>query len=216
VTPRGEQAAQYLEKASDQNMANFTFEEKKMVGVAMPWDVGEDGTVYAHTDFDGYRIHVWNADGRLDRIIHREYQSRERSRDEMDRMRERIRVRIDGQEPEKIVSQTDRDVQQLYPRGDGRLWVLSSRGAIDPPDGTLGTFDIFDRTGKFVDQISLKGKGSIERDGYYFVGDRLYVVVSLVSARSAMLGGSSKIAEEEAEPIKIICYEIGAPQHGMP
>ncbi len=215
VTPWGEQSALYLEVASDQNMANFTFDEKKLVGVAMPWDVGENGTVYANPVFDGYRIDVWNADGTPDRIIHRQYQSRVRSSEERDRMHERMRVRVDGQEPKKIISKTDRDVQKLYPRDAGRLWVLSSRGALDAPDGSIGVFDVFDRNGRFVEQISLKGVGTINRDGYFFAGDRLYVVKSLVSARSAMLGGSSKIAEEEAEPISIICYEIGAPQHGM-
>ena len=133
----------------------------------------------------------------------------------MNRMSERIRVRMDGRQPERVISKTDRDIQKLYARDGGKLWVLSSRGAIDPPEGSLGVFDVYDRNGRFTEQLSLRGEGSIERDGFFFSGDRLYVVTSLVSARSAMFGGSSEIGEEEAEPISIICYQIGAPQHGM-
>lgn len=211
VSPGSGEVTEYFSLVNRQNMANFTFDEKQLGGVTTPWDAGADGTVYANIEFDGYRVDVWNSDGTPARVIFRDYASRERSAREMDRMRERIRVQVDGRQPEKIISKTDRDVQKLFAREAGDLWVLSSRGAIDPPDGSLGVFDVFDRSGRFTEQISLKGEGSIERDGYFFSGNRLYVVTSLVSARSAMLGGSSQIGDEEAEPISIICYEIEAP-----
>lgn len=208
VSPGSGEVTEYLSLTNQQNMANFTFDEKQLGGVTMPWDVGADGTVYASVEFDGYRIDVWHSDGTPARVIFRDYASRERSAREMDRMRERIRVQVDGRQPEKIISKSDRDVQKLFAREAGNVWVLSSRGAIDPPEGSLGVFDVFDSNGRFTEQISLKGEGSIERDGYFFLGDRLYVVTNLVSARSAMLGGSNQIGDEEAAPISIICYEI--------
>jgi hypothetical protein len=215
VTAAGENPAEYLALENRQNMAAYQIDEKELGGLTMPWDVGPDGTVYASVAFDGYRIDVWRPDGTPEFVIHRDYEPRKRSDREISRVRERIRIRgADGRPPEKVISKTDRDVQKLYARDRGRLWVLSSRGAIDKPEGSLGVFDVFDRNGRFVEQLSLKGEGSTERDGYFFSGNRLYVVTSLVSARSAMLGGSREIAGEEARPIEIICYRIGNPQHG--
>jgi hypothetical protein len=211
----GGQTVTYYESERKQNMANFEFDEKNLEGPAMQWDIGVDGRIYANTVFDGYRIDVWKTDGAVDRVINREFESRVRTSEEMEDADKRIRIVINGREAKKKISKTDRDVQRIYPRADGTLWVLSSRGALDAPEGTLGTFDVFDASGKFARQVTLSGDGSIEKDGYFFVGDRLYVVKSLVSARRAMYGGEGDVDEDEdVEPMSVVCYDIGPIQHG--
>jgi hypothetical protein len=214
---KGERVATYFESEREQNMANFVFDEKDMGGPAILWDIGVDGRVYANKVFDGYRVDVWRPDGTPDRVIMKEYEPRVRSKEEMARAKERFKIVINGREAENKVSETDRDIQRIYPRSDGTLWVLSSRGSLDVPDGTLGIFDVFDGQGRFLRRVTLEGDGSIERDGYFFVGDRLYVVTSLVSARRAMYGGGEgeeEEEEEEVEPMAVICYDLGPDLHG--
>jgi hypothetical protein len=212
---QGDKVATYFQSEREQNMAKFEFDEKEIGGPAMQWDVGVDGRVYANTVFDGYRVDVWLPDGKPDRVILRDYEPRVRTKEEMEDADKRFRIVINGREADKIISKTDRDVQRLFPRRDGTLWVLSSRGVFEAPDGTMGVFDVFDGNGRLVRQVVLDGDWSIERDGYFFVKDRLYVVSSLVSARRAMYGGGDEEeGEEEAEPMAVICYDLGPDLHG--
>jgi len=218
VNPKGEQIASYLSIENQRDAANMVFDEKESSGFGTPWIAGKDGRVYASKVFDAYRIEVWRPDGARDRVIERQYQSRARSSEEMERASRRFRVRINNAEPERKISKTDRDIFRMFPRNDGTLWVLSSRGGFSAPKGVLGVFDVFDAEGKFIRQVSLKGEGSIERDGLFFAGERLYVVTDLVSARFAAFGGGAGgAAEEEAdtEPMSVICYQLGQPLHGM-
>ena len=217
VSPEGEQTAHYFGMENKRDFANLVFDEKDMNGFTMQWDVGTDGRVYAARSFDEYKVDVWKADGTPDRSILRAYKSRERSPAEMDKASNSFRVIINGREPEKRISKTDRDIQGMYTRDDGTLWVLSSRGGIDAPDDQIGTFDVFDADGRFIQQVRINGEGSIERDGFHFVGDRLYVVTSFVSARRASFGGGRSgddEDEEDLEPMAIICYDLGPELHG--
>jgi hypothetical protein len=217
VNPEGEETAQYFGMENKRDFANLVFDEKDMNGFTMTWNVGTDGRVYAARSFDEYKVDVWNADGTPDRSISRAFQSRERSPAEMDKASNSFRVIINGREPEKRISKTDRDIQGMYTRDDGTLWVLSSHGGINSPDGRIGTFDVFDADGRLIRQVQINGEGSIERDGFHFVGDRLYVVTSFVSARRASFGGGGSGDDEEEEylePMAIICYDLGPELHG--
>ena len=113
--------------------------------------------------------------------------------------------------PEMITSETDRDIQNIYPRDDGSVWVLSSHGAFDGGEDVIATFDVFDRDGKFIEQVTLKGRGDYREDGFHVVGDRLFVVTGFRSAQQAMFGGSDEeeVVDEDVEPMSVICYHIG-------
>jgi hypothetical protein len=214
----GEKVATYYELEQKHDMAKFEFDEKDMGGPASLWDIGIDGRLYLNLSFDDYDVHVWNPDGSKDRVITREFEPRKRTADEMKKAKNRFKVVINGKEAKNIVSSTDRAVQRLYTRDDGTLWVLSSRGALDAPDGTIGVFDVFDASGRFSHQVTIDGEGTIEEDGLFFVGDRLFIVTDLVSARRASYGGDGEDdeeMEEEPEPMAVICYDLGTELHGM-
>ncbi|UCG51364.1 MAG: 6-bladed beta-propeller [Candidatus Latescibacterota bacterium] len=212
VDATGAQTATYLTRSEKRDFANMVFDEKTGIG-ALVWNAGGDGRVYTSDDFDAYRIQVWNPDGTPHHVIEREYESRERSEEEMERSTPVIRIRRGNraQSPEVKTSKTDRDVQQIIPREDGSVWVLSSKGAFDAGDGVVATFDVFDRDGQFARQVTINGEGSYRDDGFHIVKDRLYVVTGLRSARRAMFGGGEGGAEEEdtGEPMSVICYDLG-------
>lgn len=223
VGPDGKQTASYFKRSESRNFANVVIDEKNSRQSGIVWGVGPDGRVYASMEFEAYLIDVWLQDGQRDRIIERAYQPRQRSSEEIKRAGDRMPVRMGRRrrvEPEKKISKTDRDILGIYPRDDGSLWVISSRGALDAPDGVVGVFDVFDEEGRYVRQVTLKGEGSFPSDGLHFVGERLYVVTGLQSARDAMFGGGSETdydeeADEDLEPMSVICYDLGLRLHGM-
>jgi hypothetical protein len=215
VGPSGDLRATYLEKRDRNDFAKLVFDEKKMGLGALVWAAGEDGRVFTSDEFEGYRIHVWKADGSLDRVIEREYTPRRRSAKEIERFTPVIRIRQGDRaaSPEVKASETDRDIQQIVPRDNGELWVLSSQGAFDVSEGFIAAFDVFDGGGQFTREITLEGEGDYAEDGFYLVKDRLYVVKGLRSARRAMLGAGegAEPEEDDAEPMAVTCYDIGKP-----
>jgi hypothetical protein len=212
VDASGAQTATYLTRTEKNDFANMVYDEKTGIG-ALVWNAGRDGRVFISDDFDAYRVQIWNPDGTLDHVIEREYESRDRSEEEMKRSTPVVRIRSGhrAQSPEVKTSKTDRNVQQIVPREDGSVWVLSSKGAFDAGDGVIATFDVFDRGGQFTRQVTINGEGSYKDDGFHIVKDRLCVITGLRSARRAMFGGREGETEEEdtGEPMSVICYDLG-------
>ena len=213
VNESGEKVATYFTQQSSRDFSNMVFDEKQSGFGSFVWKVANDGNVYISDNFDTYYIEVRRPDGSLERVIEKEYESRIRTKDEIERYAPQAMIRRHGRmsEPEVKVSKTDRDIQQIYPREDGSLWVLSSKGAFDVPDDAVAIFDVFDRDGRFANQIVVMGEGDFRRDGFHIVKDRLYVITGLRSARQSMFGGDIREAGDEEvdeEPISLICYDM--------
>ena len=97
---------------------------------------------------------------------------------------------------------------------DGSLWVLTSHGSRARPEGALGVFDVFDKDGRFVRQVTLYGQGDPSEDAFFFDGDRLYVVTGFLDAAMALQGGGAteeEESEEEPTPMEVICYRVDTP-----
>lgn len=214
VSPDGEQTATYTERTDSRDFANMEMDEKTFGRNLLVWTTDDMGRVYTSSNFDAYRIDVWAPDGTLERVIERDYTHRKRSSEEKERARPRVRIRGGGGrggEMQFNMSDWDRDIQDMYPRADGMLWVLTSHGAFDADPGTIGTFDIYDREGRFTAQITLSGDGDFVDDRVHFVGDRVFVVKGFRTAAQAMMGGDQDGADppqEEPEPMSVICYGL--------
>ena len=104
-------------------------------------------------------------------------------------------------------------VTQLWAREDGTLWVLTSRGSQGVPDGVMGVFDVFDASGHFIRQVTLKGEGDSQVDGYFFARDRLFVVTDWLNSLMALQGGGGQSEdeedmEEEDALMEILSYKV--------
>jgi hypothetical protein len=211
IDGEGNQVARYHADTRTIDFANPVMNDMEWDTFDRRWAVGYDGRVYAATDYSDYSISIWKADGALDRVIERDYTHRKRDAEEMDLM-SRLMGLFARQIPncELKITEWTKDVETFYLREDGSMWVLTSTGQRDGPDGSMGVFDIFDAEGRFVREVTLMGDGNPELDGYYFVKDRLYVVTDLVQAAiSLQAGGESfEIGDEEPEPMAVICYTI--------
>ncbi|MFQ5599102.1 MAG: 6-bladed beta-propeller [Candidatus Krumholzibacteriia bacterium] len=199
----------YTTYTRELKLANRVLEEDSFLTFdrAGRWGVGTDGRVYVLAGGLDYEITLFKADGTLDRVVRREYARRKRRQEEIDELRNlwvAFAARL-------VIAAADPDISGIYPRDDGTLWVLTSHGSRMLPAGLLGVFDIFDSRGRYVREVALRGQGDPQMDGYFFVGDRLYVVTGWRPARQALLAmGRSKHEAAEATPMELNCYRVEA------
>jgi hypothetical protein len=191
------------------DMSRLVFDEKKMRPVSA-WEGSSDGTMYVGESFDDYRVSVWNPNGKQVRTIEREFELRVRSDDERRRRGPLVRVSTgEGDMKTTVVkSETDPAIINLYPRDNGTVWVLSSRGAFDTADGELCVLDEFDAEGRFVRELHLRGEGDMDRDAMEILGNRVFVLTDRQSARYAMMAQDSGDDTDDAAPMTLICYTI--------
>jgi hypothetical protein len=204
----------FLDRVSELDFSNFQIIERDQYFVyPRRWDLGPNGKVYAAPHRNQYAIHVYAEDGTLERVIERKYQSRRRTPEET----ERIEKVIEGQtrqvpfEVKSELEATEPDLTTIRVAEDGAIWVLTSSGAFEQPDGIMATYDIFDPDGTFRKQVAVKCEGDGASDGLFFIrGDRAILVKGLVDAAINMQAGGMGAGgeDEEAEPMSVICYKI--------
>jgi len=206
----GNITATFSESRTERDMANFNYDERRDAEILFA--ATADGRVLVVDGWDDYAIRSFDAAGKLERVIEREFEPRKRSAEELEDSKPRAFMQGDQgtREIEAIVSETDRSVRGIFARDDGSLWAISSRGASDNPEGTAGTFDVFDTKGRFVQQITIKGDANFTEDGFHFAGNRLIVVKGYRASRRAMFAGltGGEDEEEEVEPLSVVCYDL--------
>ncbi len=218
VDQEGHETTRYYEEVRRIEFANVVVDENEWDTYEQGrWAVGPDGRVYAAPKNGDYRIHVWKPDGTKDRVIVRDFPKMPRSQEDLDELKELYETRTRQQQlPNANIKLNDfhRGIERIYVRDDNSLWVLNSKGMREAPEDAIGTFDVFDPEGRFVQQVTLAGEGDPEEDGYFLVKDRVYVVTDLISAAMAAFGGGgvSEDEEEAPEPMQVICYRMDSKQ----
>ena len=211
VSPEGKELTRYFGNTRQIIFANPVMNDMDWDTFDRRWSIDAQGRVYAAVDYNEYQIHVWNADGSLDRVIQRDFESRKRTAEEIELITNLMGL-FARQIPNCKVQVTDmaKDIDTFYIREDGSIWVLNAHGSYDNPEGSIGIFDVFDPDGHYVQQVTLEGEGDPKQDGYFFVKDRLYVVTDLVQAAISLQaqGESFQIGEEEPEPMAVIAYHL--------
>jgi hypothetical protein len=198
---------------SSLKVASALIAEKEWDSFRNRWTASSDGRAFSSKDFGEYAITVWDSEGNVDRVIHREYKPHVRTEEQSTELLEIYKgftraFQIPNMKYE--LQPNWNPVQQLWARDDGTLWVLSSNGARELPDGVAGRFDVYDKKGRYLKQVTLKGQGDATKDGYFFVKDRLFVVTDFLSAMMALQGGGGQAADtdDDAEPMQVISYIV--------
>ncbi len=212
----GAEVVDFLEKTREWVFANgdFTWDETAEYFVHYrKWDTGPDGRVYAAPARDSYEVHVWNADGTLDRIIELEHEAWKRDAEENERLAEgmeNLKRQFGGIPVQTKVSEYAECIASLFISPDNELWVQSTQGARDQDEGVLSTYDVFDAEGHYDRQVRVTLPGDGMEDALMFTRDgRVIVVTGFMSAVQALQGGGqASDDEEEAEPMEVICYAV--------
>jgi hypothetical protein len=217
VDSKGEKETRLHSQSSSMEVANALISEKEWDSFRNRWTASPDGRAFSAVNFGEYAINVWAADGKLDRVIHREYPDHVRS-DEDKEWLLGIYKGFTRQIPLPNIKYEIEDkwnqIQGLQARDDGTLWVRTSRGTRGMDEGVLAIYDVFDKLGRFAEQIKVVADGDPTNDQVFFVRDRLFVVTDFLPAMMALQGGGSQAeeeeeeAEEEPELMQIISYRL--------
>lgn len=213
----GKELARLVSARTARDYNRFAFVEKSEMP-AFYWAnyVGPDGRVYTAPRRDEYAIEVYSPQGKLERVISRDYEHLKRS----DAAQRRLHGLIDSifrRVPFEYTIEIEKDEydilamqQGIRVRGDGSIWVLPGRGAYDQPDGVMMTFDVFDPEGHFQRQVAIRGAHDGVWDGFFFAGgDRAVVVTRQVEAIGAQYGdGAAVLSEEGGSAMEVICYRM--------
>lgn len=207
----GKEIARYFAHDFHWDFTAFEFNEDKLGRVDFrKVAVGPDGRVYVNTARNNYEITVYNQDGSVDRIIEREYESRPRSEKDYNMVKETAEAQL-AQIPNAkvIVSRTEPDLSGMRFGPDGNLWVNTSRGGFEQPDGIMYTWDVFTPDGEFVETVSAACPGDGLNDLIIWTADGAAVQVTgfteavrALQSQGAASGGDDD--EEEAEPMEVI------------
>lgn len=208
----GVEQVRYETQEQTLDFTNFEIIERKFYFPHFrKWDVGPDGRVYAAPHRNQYLIHVYAPDGTLDRVIEREYESPRRTERQFEIVNAGMEAqtsRIPGDVKTEI-EETEPDITSLTVDGEGFLWVECSRSNLDPPEGVMRTYDLFDPKGHFIKQVDVICDGDGYKDGLIFTGkDRVIHVTGFLNAL-LMLQQNPAAADDEEEPaaMEVICYQ---------
>ena len=166
-------------------------------------------------DRNAYTIQVFDPEGKLVRVIERQFESLVRNTEQTDQARltfEAVGRNYPTPVQEVIVEQTEPDIAGIHVADDGSLWVRSSRGENERRDGVLTTFDVFDADGHFQQQVELVGPGDPNEDAVFVLeGKRVVVVMGALDAFRTMQGVSAEEGVDAGEdtPLEVICYTMG-------
>ena len=176
--------------------------------------LGPDRRVYLGIPRNEYVISVFSPQGVLEKIIKRPYESVVRT-DEEKQVAHRIQEAIWAYYPTTpkriLIEDTKADIQQLLVAPDGRLWVQTSSGGRNAPDGCWLILDVYTPDGSFEKQVALAGDHDAERDNFTLLPDgRAVVVISALEAWLNQMGAIEKNADDAKEPapLEIICYRL--------
>jgi hypothetical protein len=220
IDSKGVELKRLLQSTRTLEFVNFLFDETAWRTFDNRWVVSPAGGLFAVEQFLDYEIAFWDDGGNRKRVISREFDHWSRTDEQKEEWHDIFDALLQNQLPQYTikVSEHDPDIINLYPQADGSLWVLSSYGTWERPDGSLGVFDVFDADGRFVRQVTLMGDGEPLQDGFFFRSGRVFVVTDLLEANIASRGGrrgADEEEEEEPEPITVICYKLDTAAVGM-
>ena len=207
---QGNELATYHQTRSEVNFGAFEFDEKNWVDYQRRWAAAPDGRVAAALSFDEYRIHVWNADGSLDRIIERPgYRQVERTEAEKARFQAMYDAFTRWNRGSTFrVSDTHQAVESLFFRQDGTLWVQSGAERWRTDDPVFTSFDLYDPEGRFLRTVAFVADADAAEDGLFFAGDGIYIVTDLYDAMLARIGGGEEEGDLDAEPVTVLAFEF--------
>lgn len=223
VDPDGQLMATYSELSEfhEGPGMRFSFGTGEGEDFTGQWGVDAEGRVVTAPMYDDYLLRVYASDGTLERVVHREYEHRKRSRAEIKEREEQWEGLPAGVEIPEI-NPYDRDIAGIEVRPDGGVWVRSSHNEAVSVAGQIGPFDRFDAEGRFIERLTVEADYDPERDDYVLTGERLFVIkeAQMVSntftsnsagmTMTIMMGGNEDEEEDEGEPapLSVISYRL--------
>jgi hypothetical protein len=190
-------------------------EERDFVRDEDHWALLEDGRLFVAPLRNRYRLNVYATDGRLDRVIERDYAPYRRTDDERTLQRRIMEARaahLRG-EVEIAISDTDPDIVRVCRGPDGNVWIETSRGRRPREPGVMMLWDVLDPEGHFRRQVAVEAPHDACDDRLLFAGpDRVVVITGYYATRREFtthgLIGSQGDGSEASGPMTVVMYRV--------
>jgi len=195
------------------DMSNFKLNELEIIeSPDRRYDVGAEGQTVVAIPRYGYEVSIFDANGELERVFTRKYESWKRDERAMTMWQNIFDFIQTNQAPgaEITIEDFQPDVEFLRVASDGSIWVLTSEAMWDSPEGIFTSYDVFSPDGVYQKKLDIVCEGDPVKDFLFFAGDDLaFVVTGFWDAALSQFGGTgSTDDEEEPEPMSVICYRI--------
>ena len=207
----GAEEVRYWEHPLQLDFANLRLNERDQYNLfPRRWTVDDAGRVYLAPARDDYVIQIYSPDGKLERVIEREFTNRSRTAEERKLYEELVAAQtrqLPGAEVK--LADTPEAIAQVTFGEDGNLWVMSSRGNTEQPEGIMVTYDVFDPQGEFIRQERIACDGDGRNDGLIWTGGGHAILIrGLLPALIGMQSGGAVGGDEEAAPMEVVCYRV--------
>ena len=213
--PTGLEQRVLLEKDEIIDYTNFRLDEAAMDFAWSRWTFGQDGKFYVAPERNEYRIEVRDADGNLERVITRDYESYERD----EYLRKRATTIIEGVAVYHrtpllglTIEDVETDIRDLWVDRDGFLWVRTSRGLAEKPDGAYAVLDVFAPEGTFDRQVAVMCDADPYQDAMTMLDDgRIAITIGSLDAwltQQAVDRDDNDGESEEPKTLEIVVYGL--------
>ena len=174
------------------------------------WDLDPDGLFYVPMKREAYEVSVFDRTGELQFAFGRKFDPRKRTDEDKDQASPIINAAGGRNADEWDICKHDEAITRVMLNpDDGTIWVLTPNGANDQPEGVLETWDIFSPEGEYLKQAAVPNLSDIQDGACFLVGKNLMVVIrGTGSSFNDDRELDEEEAEEEVEPLEIICYEV--------
>lgn len=195
------------------NLSNLKLDELEIIeSPDRRFDVSTEGKTVVAIPRYGYEVSIFGADGELERVFTRKYESWKRNERAMKMWQNIFDFIQTNQAPGAAVHIEDYqpDVEFLRVANNGSIWVLTSEAMWDSPEGIFTSYDVFSPDGVYQEKLNIVCDGDSVKDFLFFAGDDLvFVVTGFWDAALSQFGGTGDgDDDEEPEPMEVICYRI--------
>jgi len=191
----------------------FDFERRTYVerlGYDGAWTLGPDGSLYLAPERNAYRVEQRDLEGRVVRVIERDYVAHRRTADEKQQAAAGAVMTINGQQVPLACDIEDRDpcITQLHVDDAGGLWVLHSESRSRTEPERLVSYDRFDPAGRFLERVEILDPADPDQDQFIMLDPERFVVLrGITGARLARYGAQAEGSTAGgAEPLEVVYY----------
>jgi hypothetical protein len=187
--------------------------EREMIAPCYTHAIGPDARLYCARDWREYAVEVLSPEGRLERVITREFKGLERDKMELDRINALFEVQARNLNFPITweVEPYAQTVAGLRVDEAGNLWVSHSLSEHDQPEGIMTSYDVFGPDGRWREVVQVESDADPRYDGLIWLDDgRVLLVKGLVLAQLTGTGSEGAVFDEEegTGEMEVICCRV--------
>jgi hypothetical protein len=189
-----------------------TYDETQPFFPASRWDLTADGGLVMAASREEYRLEYLDPEGRLRRVVTRDFTPRRRTAADKNEIRGRYRLYQNGVKQEMEFHLLDHDpvIENLQVFRDGSLVVFTCYGNEDLPPGVATRYERHAPDGTLLEQVRILGEYEREYDRFMLLGEDRVVVLRNFDAniRSSMNMLEDDDPVRDDDVFQVIVYDL--------